>query len=327
MPGLVSIGVKRKHHALDEGGGSDAKDCIPGCHGDPPPPSQDKWSSYTMQRKCVMNASICKLQATCNLIDPSLRRSVLIRNTLLHIDHELRAEGRHQDSYQLSTFIASTQSTCTDTADKDRLPGADTNSALNSPKDNNSNHYKDVHSRDSAKLFNAHLENSGLLNRTSIHSCANSSLLSLSTATTLSTSISNSSTGQSNVHITTNTVLLNSGIHPVPSTANSELMRLPGTNSEILDFGDELFSNIDIDLYDFDTCIAPPFVSSHKASPVMPLSSSNSSSEDWLRPVSGEYSFSSDVSSTTTSQGNNCRSDITCDELDQIMHVLVDVGM
>ena len=111
-------------------------------------------------------------------------------------------------------------------------------------------------------------------------------------------------------------------------TANSELTRLPATNPEILDFGDELFSDIDMSLYDFD--IASPVVPSHRASPVSPLSSNNSgsNSEDWLRPLSGDFTLSSDVSPTTaTSQGNNCRSDIACDELDQIMHVLVDVGM
>ncbi|XP_022099383.1 SERTA domain-containing protein 2-like isoform X2 [Acanthaster planci] len=335
MPGLVSTGIKRKHHALDEGGGSDAKECITSCYG-APAPSQDKCSSYTMQRKCVMNASICKLQATCKLIDPSLRRSVLIRNTLLHIDHELRAEGRHQDSFQLSTFIASTQSTCTDTADKDRLPGADANGAFTLAKDNNSNHFRDVHSRDCAKmLVNGHLDTNSLLSRTSTHSCANTSSLTLSTATAASTTISNFTTVQSNVHLTTNMVLLNSGSHPTTPIANSELTRLPATNPEIFDFGDELFSDIDMSLYDFD--IASPVVSNQRVSPVTPLSSSSgsicsssSNSEDWLRPLSGDYTFSSDVSTattTTTSQGSNCRSDIVCDELDQIMHVLVDVGM
>ena len=142
MPGLVSTGIKRKHHALDEGGGSDARDCVTSYGSSPSSP--EKCSSYTMQRKYVLNASICKLQATCNLIDPSLRRSVLIRNTLLHIEHELRSEGRHRDSFQLSTFIASTQSTCTDTADKDRLPGADANGVLtSSPRDSNSNLFRD----------------------------------------------------------------------------------------------------------------------------------------------------------------------------------------
>ncbi|XP_071803005.1 uncharacterized protein [Asterias amurensis] len=309
MPGLVSTGIKRKHHALDEGGGCDTRDCVTG-YGSPPP-SPEKCFSYTMQRKYVLNASICKLQATCNLIDPCLRRSVLIRNTLFHIEHELRAEGRHRDSFQLSTFIASTQSTCTDTADKDRLPGAveTANSVLPSPpRDSNSNHFKD----NSTKGFCAYPENNGLLNRISIHSCANPSPSLLSPT----------SPGSMNTHSNvTNTA--NSGNHSAATTtttttSNSELPRLPNTNSEILDFGDELFSDIDMSLYDFD--VASPFVSNHKASPV-------NSSEDWLRPVSGDFSsFSADVNSTA-SQGNSCRSDIGCDELDQIMHVLVDVGM
>ncbi|XP_078591363.1 SERTA domain-containing protein 2-like [Branchiostoma floridae x Branchiostoma japonicum] len=48
---------------------------------------------YAAERQSCFRISLVKLQAAQRLIEPSLRRSVLICNTLKHIEDELRAEG------------------------------------------------------------------------------------------------------------------------------------------------------------------------------------------------------------------------------------------
>ena len=50
--------------------------------------------NYTRQRQSILDISMCKLkQPLAKRVEPSLRRSVLIFNTLKHIEKELRVEG------------------------------------------------------------------------------------------------------------------------------------------------------------------------------------------------------------------------------------------
>lgn len=51
---------------------------------------------YRQRRLAVLNLSMCKLARYRQCSDPSLRRSVLICNTLRHIEREMEAEGNQQ---------------------------------------------------------------------------------------------------------------------------------------------------------------------------------------------------------------------------------------
>ena len=261
MPGLVSPGFKRKHDALEEDEGK-------GCH-----PAQ----AYTMQRQGVLNISICKLKKTRAIPEPSLRRSVLICNTLRKIELELRAEGRHFDSNHLSMIIAN--QSVEENADEEILSSAtaDTNNsssgaplvALNCQRIQESCLAKEcIYSRKGD--INSASSPTDLLSRTM---CGCSGCLS------------------SSPRLTSPAVSLKSNHPKVHSFgAKDSSLRLPSKQDtsftslplDVLD-PEESFGDIDIAMYDFDL-----------NSPVYGVS--------------------------------NCRSDLV-DELDQIMHVLVDVGM
>ena len=75
---------------------------------------------YLDQRQSILNISMCKLKTTSTKrVEPSLRRSVLIFNTLRYIEHELREEG--VCSMGSTSFLPSLQPSC----DLDPPPGAE----------------------------------------------------------------------------------------------------------------------------------------------------------------------------------------------------------
>uniref|UniRef100_UPI00398F8CD8 SERTA domain-containing protein 3-like n=1 Tax=Pristiophorus japonicus TaxID=55135 RepID=UPI00398F8CD8 len=76
---MVGKGVKRKRHA---DGGADAGQSLADC-----PPS------YGLQRQLVLNTSLNKMQSGRAVPELSLRRTVLIANTLRRIQEEIRLES------------------------------------------------------------------------------------------------------------------------------------------------------------------------------------------------------------------------------------------
>lgn len=61
---------------------------------------------YDAERQGIVNVSLHKLQGSADHLKPSLRRFVLISNTLRHIKCELSSEGRMFDSERLGAIIA-----------------------------------------------------------------------------------------------------------------------------------------------------------------------------------------------------------------------------
>ena len=298
MPGLVSTGFKRKHDALEEDEGK-------GC----PQPQ-----AYTMQRQSVLNISICKLKTTRALVEPSLRRSVLICNTLRQIEQELRAEGRHFDSTQLSMIIAN-QSVDQNT-DKEIL-SAPADAGLNSgapllPCQRTQDLCAPRECLRKGEL-SASQTDSPLRTFCGCSGClANNNRLSTTGTATISIMSNHQHTGK---------------VHNLGSSKETNL-RLPSSKqngasvtdsvfntSDILD-AEEVFGDIDINMYDFDP-----------NSPVTLNPKPTNTTDDWLKSLMGDITttLSSNATSDSSNQGN-CRSDLV-DELDQIMHVLVDVGM
>ncbi|XP_072031640.1 LOW QUALITY PROTEIN: uncharacterized protein [Amphiura filiformis] len=303
MPGLVSTGFKRKHDALEEDEGK-------GC----PAPQ-----AYTMQRQSVLNISICKLKTTRALIEPSLRRSVLICNTLRQIEQELRAEGRYFDSTHLSMIIGNQY--VEENTDKEISPATPT------PNEGSANsgvpnmltcHRTSEVCAPIECLRKGELSASQTTDSLSRSVCgcsgclaANNNRLSSATATI---------SLMSNHQLTSKVHSLGSAedaTYKLPSKQNnsSSFNGLFNT-SDILD-ADESFSDIDINIYDFDP-----------NSSVMLNPKPTSTADDWLKALMGDLTTTLNSSSNNDSsnQASNCRSDLV-DELDQIMHVLVDVGM
>ncbi len=306
MPGLVSTGFKRKHDALEEDEGK-------GC-----PQSQ----AYTMQRQSVLNISICKLKTTRALIEPSLRRSVLICNTLRQIQQELRAEGRQYESTHLSMIIAN--QSVEEHTDREEMSPATPTPTTTVEAGANSGVPLLTCQRTSELCAPIECLRKGELSASqtttdspsrTVCGCsgclaANNNRLSSATATI---------SLMSNHQLTTK-------VHSIGNTKEATL-RLPSkqnsgasfdgilNTSDILD-ADESFSDIDINMYDFD----PNSTVSLNPKPT-------STTDDWLKSLMGDFTTSlSGSNDITSNQGSNCRSDLV-DELDQIMHVLVDVGM
>ena len=78
---------------------------------------------YPGQRQCVLNMSVCKLHKTPQRrIEPSLRRSVLIFNTLRYIENELKMEGYNVTQSAMSDGLIPVLDTPTHELDLDTLP-------------------------------------------------------------------------------------------------------------------------------------------------------------------------------------------------------------
>ena len=78
---------------------------------------------YPGQRQCVLNMSVCKLHKTPQRrIEPSLRRSVLIFNTLRYIENELKMEGINVTQSAMSDGLVPALDTATHELNLDPLP-------------------------------------------------------------------------------------------------------------------------------------------------------------------------------------------------------------
>ncbi|XP_063957908.1 SERTA domain-containing protein 2-like [Lytechinus pictus] len=333
MPGLVGTGTKRKR--------DDGEDGVEGSHR---LATCSQVCSYTLQRQCVLNLSACKLQMSRQQIEPPLRRSVLICNTLRHIERELRAEGRHYDCSRVSMLI-SNQPLCMDAPNKESIPSSHDSSNNSSSSPAESRGCLNERSRASS-------ENTCPAVQRCAQPLADKCSLSLSDSRLQADSVETAKTDVSHENNNclpsiANKTTMPSHLDTAPQPTNTltrltdKLSRdtikqeinscldmtttptLNAASTDIMEFGDEIFEDIDVSLYDFD--LASPFIPTHTPNPNPKPPSPSSNSEDWIRSFQGDMA-GLDVSSTGA-QGN-CRSDLMhVDELDQIMHILVDVGM
>lgn len=347
MPGLVGTGTKRKRDEAEDGleGSQRLATCSQVC-------------SYTLQRQCVLNLSVCKLQMSRQQIEPPLRRSVLICNTLRQIERELRAEGRHYDCSRVSMLI-SDQPLCMDTPNKESIPSsheANSNSSAPSPADSRGS----LSDRSRASADNTcpavqrcaqpppdksslslsdsrlHADSAGVeISKTDSSHENNNCLPSIANRTNMPSQLD---TAPHQISSNTGAQARLTDIKSSPISAISRdapLLRhehnscldatptLSAASTDIMEFGDEIFGDIDVSLYDFD--LASPFIPIHTPNPNPKPPSPSTMPDDWLRSFQGDVAgFAGDVPSPGA-QGS-CRSDLI-DELDQIMHILVDVGM
>lgn len=341
MPGLVGTGTKRKRDDGEDGleGNHRLATCSQVC-------------SYSIQRQCVLNLSACKLQMTRQQIEPPLRRSVLICNTLRHIERELRAEGRHYDCSRVSMLI-SNQPPCIDAPNKESIPSSHETSNNSSPSPADSRGCLNERSRvassentcpavqrcaqpladkSSLSLSDSRLQADSVETAKTVTSHENNNCLpSIANKTTMPSHL-DTALQHTNMLTRLTDKLLPISRDNIKQEINSCLdmtattPTLNAASTDIMEFGDEIFGDIDVSLYDFD--LAPPFIPTHTPNP-NPKPPSPSSNEDWIRSFQGDMVAGLDVvSSTTGAQGGSCRSDLMhVDELDQIMHILVDVGM
>ena len=338
MPGLVGTGTKRKRN--------EAEDALEGNHR---LATCSQVCSYTLQRQCVLNLSICKLQMCRQQVEPPLRRFVLIRNTLRHIERELRAEGRHNDCSRVSMLISNQRLCIEDSPNKESIP---------------SNY--DPSSSPSLESRGCLSDRSRVSNENTsppVQRCATpmpeKEFLSLSDRKLHADSVVDSSKALENnnclqpianranvpspVEAAPHQITNNAGLQarltdklaPVGALTreltvlkhenNSSLDTPPlnAASTEFMEYGDEIFGDIDMTLYDFD--LASPFIPNHTPNPNPKPPSPSASTEDWIRSFQGDMvGYTGDVPSPGA-QGN-CRSDLI-DDLDQIMHILVNVGM
>ncbi|XP_033125845.1 SERTA domain-containing protein 2-like isoform X2 [Anneissia japonica] len=274
MPGLVNQRLKRKFNEVDEIEGRD------GIH-------------YCVQRQSVLNISICKLQMSRTLIEPCLRRSVLICNTLRQIEKELRSEGKVHDCVRLTNLIAANQS------ENENNEQNEVNSESRIGEDGICHIVK----KDAIGALNLCKRTENVCateaheNRTLSSNRSNNSLLSATQPNNLVKPLQTISESQSLKHREVNG----------DTVMNTADQLLP----------DDFFRDIDITQYDYDDITASVIPNSKSTNPVC------TTTEDLLKSICLDLSpFSLE---TPISQGL-CRTDLA-DELDQIMHVLVDVGM
>ena len=106
-------GVKRKHETFEDG--------------------------VAIQRQSILDISRCKLQQRMSRHEPSLRRSVLIFNTLRHIERELRREGVMLNPAQAASLLPTLAPTSDATLDPppspmpDACPSGETPTGYTSP--------------------------------------------------------------------------------------------------------------------------------------------------------------------------------------------------
>ncbi|XP_072166091.1 uncharacterized protein [Diadema setosum] len=339
MPGLVGTGTKRKRDDGEDSleGSQRLATCSQVC-------------SYTLQRQCVLNLSVCKLQMSRQQIDPPLRRSVLICNTLRQIERELRAEGRHYDCSRVSMLI-SNQPLCLDSPNKESIPAShESGSSGGSSSDSRgcSSERSRANSENACpptprcaqlpaekgSLSNSRLlaDNSGADSQKTTSSPDNNNCLpAIANRTNVPSHLdafthrlSGSAASQTR-HSEKLVPVSSSSPDTLRQDSNSclDTPTLIAASTDIMEFGDEIFRDIDVSLYDFD--LAPPFIPTHTLNPNPKPPSPSASTDDWLRSFQADVvGFAGDVAS----QGSqvNCRSELI-DELDQIMHILVDVGM
>ncbi|XP_071962373.1 cell division cycle-associated protein 4-like isoform X2 [Antedon mediterranea] len=270
MPVLVNPRLKRKFIEVDEIEGRG------GIH-------------YCVQRQSVLNISICKLQMSRALIEPCLRRSVLICNTLRQIEKELRSEGKFHDCKRLTNLIAANQTGKEEEDEANPEPRIGEDGLCHIVK------------KDAIGALN-------LCKRTE-NVCA-SDILDNRTLPTLKSNNTHVGANQPNTIHKPQRIFTDSPSLKAHDFSCDILMNPADQLSP-----DDFFRDIDITQYDYD--ITASVIPNSKS--VTPMCTA----DDLLKSVCLDLSPYSLESPTT--QGL-CRTDLT-DELDQIMHVLVDVGM
>ncbi|XP_070577012.1 cell division cycle-associated protein 4-like [Ptychodera flava] len=294
---MLGKGVKRKYHELEE-----AKE-------------MGFATLYCEQRQSFLNISLLKLQSCRNVKEPKLLRSVLICNTLKQIHKELQMEntGKVCGSMVLTTpYLAQSN-------DAEEIPSKEESQRAFSKRS------VSVNTDNKAKLLEGNKENVCIENacsrqssnvpvessRKDCHDCENSETTMETVETETAESLPSNMCEMSDVSEVQNSFKTETDPRTVKSSTetNSSCMLeydIPDSTLSLLEACEEEFSDIDVSLYDFD--LLPPL--------------SPKSTED-IRRVSTVLPDSAPSPNLCSS---SCRSDIM-DDIDQIMNVLIEVGM
>ncbi|CAH1262083.1 CDCA4 [Branchiostoma lanceolatum] len=239
--------------------------------------------SYAAERQSCFRISLVKLQAAQRLIEPSLRRSVLICNTLKHIEDELRAEGELGLLHSAYAFATSGNTPACAPPTPIRQPEPMPLTLNESAAEDIASYIEDMNN-DSVQKEEGRRKTTDKLDGATV---------SQSTGSATETAKENSPSCMT----LTNTQLRIQSNSLGANTVQSDSINL-----------DEIFSDLDNSLYDLD--FLTPYTANIKLTPL---------SED---DVSNSFSSASFTTHQVTTN-QTCRQNEEWNELDHIMEVLV----
>ncbi|XP_078671986.1 SERTA domain-containing protein 2-like isoform X2 [Branchiostoma floridae x Branchiostoma belcheri] len=244
---------------------------------------------YAAERQSCFRISLVKLQAAQRLIEPSLRRSVLICNTLKHIEDELRAEGNLGLLHSAYAFATGNTPAC--------APPTPIRQPEPMPLTLNESAAEDIAS------YIEDLNNDSVQSNKEERRKTTTNKLGFAT---VNQSTTGSSTETAKDHTPSCMTLTNTQLR-IQST-NLSTNTAPQPDSINLD---EIFSDLDNSLYDLD--FLTPYTANIKLTPL--------SEDDVSNSFGGGTATFATTHQVTTNQ--TCRQNEEWNELDHIMEVLV----